>query len=55
MRPVVEIMTINFRAAGPGFHRQRGSKIPFMSGGQFPMPLVVRAPSGIARQLVDGI
>jgi pyruvate/2-oxoglutarate/acetoin dehydrogenase E1 component len=27
------------------------AKIPFMSGGQFKMPLVVRVPGGIARQL----
>jgi len=27
------------------------AKIPFMSGGQFPMPLVIRVPGGVARQL----
>jgi len=27
------------------------AKLPFMSGGQFPMPLVIRMPGGVAKQL----
>lgn len=51
MRPVVEIMTINFVLLALDSIVNAAAKIPFMSGGQFPMPLVVRVPSGIARQL----
>ncbi len=50
-RPVVEIMTINFVLLALDSIVNAAAKIPFMSGGQFPMPLVVRLPSGVARQL----
>ena len=51
MRPVVEIMTINFALLAMDSIVNGAAKIPFMSGGQFPMPLVVRVPGGVARQL----
>jgi len=51
MRPVVEIMTVNFALLALDALINMAAKIPFMSGGQFPMPLVVRMPGGVARQL----
>ncbi|HUL47739.1 MAG TPA: alpha-ketoacid dehydrogenase subunit beta [Steroidobacteraceae bacterium] len=50
-RPVVEIMTINFAMLALDSIVNGAAKIPFMSGGQFPMPLVIRVPGGVARQL----
>jgi pyruvate dehydrogenase E1 component beta subunit len=51
MRPVVEIMTVNFMLLALDSIINAAAKIPFMSGGQFRMPLVVRVPGGVARQL----
>jgi pyruvate dehydrogenase E1 component beta subunit len=51
LRPVVELMTINFALLALDAMINLAAKIPFMSGGQFPMPLVVRMPCGIAKQL----
>ena len=51
LRPVVEIMTINFALLAFDAIVNMAAKIPFMSGGQFPMPLVVRMPGGVAKQL----
>ncbi|OFC60985.1 pyruvate dehydrogenase, partial [Acidithiobacillus caldus] len=51
LRPVVEIMTINFALLAMDAIVNMAAKIPFMSGGQFPMPLTVRMPGGVARQL----
>jgi pyruvate dehydrogenase E1 component beta subunit len=51
MRPVVEIMTINFMLLALDSIINAAAKIPFMSGGQFSMPLVIRVPGGIAHQL----
>jgi pyruvate dehydrogenase E1 component beta subunit len=51
LRPVVEIMTINFMLLALDSIVNGAAKIPFMSGGQFGMPLVVRVPGGVARQL----
>ena len=51
MRPVIEIMTINFALLALDAIINMAAKIPFMSGGQFPMPLVIRMPGGVARQL----
>jgi pyruvate dehydrogenase E1 component beta subunit len=50
-RPVVEIMTINFAMLALDSIVNGAAKIPFMSGGQFPMSLVIRVPGGVARQL----
>ena len=51
LRPVVEIMTINFALLALDALINMAAKIPFMSGGQFPMPLTLRMPGGVARQL----
>ena len=51
LRPVVEIMTINFMLLALDSIINGAAKIPFMSGGQFGMPLVVRVPGGVAHQL----
>jgi len=51
MRPVVEIMTVNFALLAMDSIVNGAAKIAFMSGGQFPMALVVGVPGGVARQL----
>ena len=51
LRPVVELMTINFALLALDSIINMAAKIPFMSGGQFPMSLVVRMPGGVAKQL----
>ncbi len=51
LRPVVELMTINFALLALDPIINMAAKVPFMSGGQFPMPLVVRMPGGVAKQL----
>ena len=51
MRPVVEIMTVNFALLALDAIINMAAKIPFMSGGQYAMPLVVRMPGGVAKQL----
>ena len=51
MRPVVEIMTINFALLALDAIINMAAKIPFMSGGQFSLPLTLRMPGGVARQL----
>jgi len=51
LRPVVEIMTINFALFAIDAIINMAAKIPFMSGGQFSMPLTIRMPGGVARQL----
>lgn len=51
LRPVVEIMTINFALLALDALINMAAKIPFMSGGQFAMGLTVRMPGGVAKQL----
>ncbi|MBU2809455.1 alpha-ketoacid dehydrogenase subunit beta [Acidithiobacillus ferrooxidans F221] len=51
LRPVVEIMTINFALFAMDAIVNMAAKIPFMSGGQFPMSLTIRMPGGVAKQL----
>lgn len=51
LRPVLEIMTINFALLALDAIINMAAKIPFMSGGQFTMPLTVRMPGGVAHQL----
>ncbi len=51
LRLVVEIMTINFALLALDALINMAAKVPFMSGGQFPMGLTVRMPGGVARQL----
>jgi pyruvate dehydrogenase E1 component beta subunit len=51
LRPVVEIMTANFALLALDAIVNLAAKIPFMSGGQFAMPLVLRMPGGVGKQL----
>jgi len=51
LRPVAEIMTINFIIVGMDQLVNNAAKIPYMFGGEAQVPLVVRTPSGRARQL----
>jgi pyruvate dehydrogenase E1 component beta subunit len=50
-RPVVEIMTVNFALLALDALINMAAKLRYMSGGQLGVPLVVRMPGGVARQL----
>ncbi len=51
LRPVAEIMTINFIMVGMDQLVNNAAKIPYMFGGEARVPLVVRTPSGAGHQL----
>src|SRR5438270_8410484 len=51
LRPVAEIMTINFIIVGMDQLVNNAAKIPYMFGGEARCPLVVRTPSGAGHQL----
>jgi len=51
MRPVAELMTINFAFAAMDHIVNEAAKMHYMFGGQFRLPLVIRAPGGGGRQL----
>jgi pyruvate dehydrogenase E1 component beta subunit len=51
MRPIVEVMTINFSLLALDQIVNNAAAIRYMSGGQFSVPLVVRMASGGGRQL----
>jgi pyruvate/2-oxoglutarate/acetoin dehydrogenase E1 component len=51
MRPIVEIMTVNFSLLALDQIVNNAATIPHMSGGQFTVPLVVRMATGAGRQL----
>jgi pyruvate/2-oxoglutarate/acetoin dehydrogenase E1 component len=51
LRPVVEMMTFNFALVALDQIVNHAAKIFYMSGGQFPIPLVIRGPGGPAHQL----
>jgi pyruvate dehydrogenase E1 component beta subunit len=51
MRPIVEIMTINFSMLAMDQVLNNASALRFMSGGQLNVPLVVRMATGGGRQL----
>ncbi len=51
LRPVVEIMTINFIALAMDEILNHAAKIYYMFGGQTPVPLVIRTPGGGGQQL----
>jgi len=51
LRPVVEIMTINFIALAIDEILNHAAKIYYMFGGQTPVPLVIRTPGGGGQQL----
>ncbi len=51
LRPVVEIMTINFIALAMDEVLNHAAKIYYMFGGQTPVPMVIRTPGGGGQQL----
>lgn len=51
MRPIVEIMTVNFSLLSLDQLVNNAASISHMSGGQFAVPLVVRMATGAGRQL----
>lgn len=51
LRPVVEFMTWNFAVLALDQIVNSAAKMNYMSGGQFPMPIVFRGPNGAALQL----
>ncbi len=51
LRPVAELMTINFAYVAFDHIVNEAAKLHYMFGGQFLIPLVIRAPGGGGRQL----
>ena len=51
MRPVAELMTINFAFVAMDHIVNEAAKLHYMFNGQFRLPLVIRAPGGGGRQL----
>ncbi len=51
LRPVAELMTINFAFVAMDQIVNQAAKLRYMFGGQFKLPLVIRAPGGGGRQL----
>jgi pyruvate dehydrogenase E1 component beta subunit len=51
LRPVAELMTINFAFVAFDHIVNEAAKLHYMFGGQFILPLVIRAPGGGGRQL----
>jgi pyruvate dehydrogenase E1 component beta subunit len=51
LRPIVEMMTFNFSMLALDQIVDSAAKMLYMSGGQFPVPLVVRGPGGAGHQL----
>jgi pyruvate dehydrogenase E1 component subunit beta len=51
LRPVIEFMTWNFGVLALDQVLNAASKMLYMSGGQFPIPMVFRGPNGAALQL----
>src|SRR5581483_9294612 len=51
LRPIVEFMTWNFALLALDQVVNAAAKMLYMSGGQFPMPIVFRGPNGAALQL----
>jgi pyruvate/2-oxoglutarate/acetoin dehydrogenase E1 component len=51
LRPVVEMMTFNFALLALDQIVNSAAKLLYMSGGQYPVPIVIRGPGGPAHQL----
>lgn len=51
LRPIVEMMTFNFSLLALDQIVNSAAKMYYMSGGQFPIPIVIRGPGGAAHQL----
>jgi pyruvate dehydrogenase E1 component beta subunit len=50
-RPIAELMTINFAFSAMDYIVNQAAKLRYMFGGQFRLPLVIRAVGGGGRQL----
>lgn len=50
-RPIAELMTINFAFSAMDYIVNQAAKLRYMFGGQFTLPLVIRAVGGGGRQL----
>ncbi len=53
LRPIIEFMTFNFSLVAIDQVVNSAAKMLHMSGGQFPVPIVFRGPSGAAGQLAQ--
>jgi len=53
LRPIVEMMTFNFAILALDQIVNSAAKMLYMSGGQFPVPMVIRGPGGPAHQLAS--
>ena len=51
MRPIVEVMTVNFSLLALDQIVNTAATLCHMSGGQFPVPIVIRMATGAGRQL----
>jgi pyruvate dehydrogenase E1 component beta subunit len=51
LRPIVELMTVNFSLLAMDQIINHAAKLYYMSGGQFPISMVIRAPGGAGHQL----
>lgn len=51
LRPVVEMMTMSFSILALDQIINHAAKIHYMTGGQSPVPMVIRGPGGAAKQL----
>src|SRR5258708_16356905 len=51
LRPVVEVMTINFIVLAMDQIVNHAAKLYYMFGGQCPIPMVIRTPGGSGQQL----
>src|SRR5689334_11933311 len=51
LRPIIEFMTWNFALLAIDQVVNAAAKMLYMSGGQYPMPMVFRGPNGAALQL----
>src|SRR5271169_286071 len=53
LRPIIEFMTFNFSLVAIDQVVNSAAKMLNMSGGQFPIPIVFRGPTGSAGQLAS--
>jgi pyruvate/2-oxoglutarate/acetoin dehydrogenase E1 component len=51
MRPIVEVMTVNFSLLALDQIMNTAATVLHMSGGQFNVPIVIRMATGAGRQL----
>src|SRR5512134_3512882 len=51
LHPIVELMTMNFGIVALDQIVNNAAKIRYMSGGQLPVPMVIRGPGSAAHQL----